>query len=58
MKRYLIAIREEKIPETNGKKYLFPRVHSPNEEIIFQVILDETQIDIKKVMKTIVEGKE
>lgn len=58
MKRYLIGIREETLAETNGKKYLFPRIHSDNEEMIFQVILTEEQVDIRKVMKVIVEGRE
>jgi hypothetical protein len=58
MKRYLIAIKEETMPQKNGKKYFFPRIHSPDEELIFQALLSEEDIDIKKVMQTIVAGRE
>lgn len=51
MKRFKIEIRQEDIPE-NGKK-LF---RSTKEEVKFQAMFFEDEIDIKQVMKQIVAG--
>ncbi len=52
MKRYKIQIVQE---ISNGCKRSF--FNMPKEEIIFQAILPEEEIDIKGVMREIVAGR-
>ncbi len=52
MKKYKIGISQE---VTNGKEHsIFNR---SKEEIIFQIILPEEEIDLKAVLRQIVAGK-
>lgn len=53
MKRYKIQISQE---NSNEKNSVF--LNRSKEEMIFQVILPDEEIDIKAVMKQIVAGKE
>ncbi len=66
MKRHKIDIRVEEtqeikdIPEPKGLWYwIWPYKSKPKktEELVFQIFIDDREVDIKKVMQTIVGGK-
>lgn len=54
MKQYRITISEETIPEGPNGKFHWMKVDK-REHDVFQYLVHEKDIDIKKVLRTIVE---
>jgi hypothetical protein len=53
MKRFKIEISEEEVRDGNDKKFFN---HRSREQVVFQILLPEGEVDIKGVLQKIVAG--
>jgi len=56
MKQIRIIISEEQIPEEKPTKGFFRRRRESKERDIFRILTVDSEINLKKVLQTIVEG--